>query len=653
MNRPTALLCLLAAAGSAHAVDLRFPMNDGVHAYVGSGFDNAPISDHGGRLPLDSYVKPHQLYGLDFHPQEADVEIIAPCDGKVVWKGSDALIYHFEEDGRTMAMVLAHFEESEPTFAALHRNSVIHKGEKLGERRLYDNGTRYEWIHMSLEYWIDNNNRIPIPFMDGYQVRVHGTETQPLTFGDFRIDGRAWEPHYDNSGRREEYNFHVSSTLFTQGGSNQPATASPARNVQTGRWITRIYGIRRNGHGYHHYGAPSYYRVQLRDQNAVVDREGGDIDGNGEITPEEWEYAQDWPPKTLVMHANGDDITRFRAIMEGKFNFADSGNYPFRVEYSNQVLTYIDGRLIAALSDADPDDLPPGAEYTADQSVRTLRATLPITAGNHSLTLIYSMVKPPEGVSPRARFLFDWSAPGGGDCAPEEFEAHYHRTPYFDDPFHEVSCETTIDHDWGSGNPFTLPPRPSDHFSATWEGSFDFFGGGDYIFTGRIAEYDYLRVRVDGDTLLENLLPSPFGSESGARATLSAGMHSIAVEYVDLIGDADIQVEWQPAANAVGCVTGLLLEYGWNPVQYPFDLYIWRRERMDWEYFTTLDPALDGSFCTLLEPYADYWMHYTIPPGGYPRDCDGYLSVSRVGGGDCALPDQCEDLGVLDFYCDS
>ncbi|HSS80940.1 MAG TPA: PQQ-dependent sugar dehydrogenase [Gaiellaceae bacterium] len=132
-----------------------------------------------------------------------------------------------------------------------------------------------------------------------------------------------------------------------------------------------------------------------------------------------------------------------------------------------------------------------------------------------------------------------------GTCATGTFLAEYHNSVDLSGPAVLRRCENAIDHDWANG-----PPGPgvnSDGFSATWSGQFS-FAGGSYTFSSTAD--DGVRVFVDGVSLIDDWHDqSP--TTTTATVSLTAGTHSVRVDYYDRTGGALARVSWElDAANS-------------------------------------------------------------------------------------------------------
>jgi murein DD-endopeptidase MepM/ murein hydrolase activator NlpD len=117
--------------------------------------------------------------------------------------------------------------------------------------------------------------------------------------------------------------------------------------------------------------------------------------------------------------------------------------------------------------------------------------------------------------------------------------------------------ETSIDYDWVSGAPGNSHWGVwSDNFSVRWTGSF-MFTSGTYVFNASVD--DSIRIWVDGEMIIDQWIIQP-GNFQAVR-TLSAGIHTVRVEFYEEARGARIRVWWNsinnppPQASLVGYVT--------------------------------------------------------------------------------------------------
>jgi hypothetical protein len=134
--------------------------------------------------------------------------------------------------------------------------------------------------------------------------------------------------------------------------------------------------------------------------------------------------------------------------------------------------------------------------------------------------------------------------------------------------------DATLDFDWGWGAP--APGMNRDNFAARWSGTFS-FQSGRYIFT--TYSDDGVRLYVDGRRVIDSW--RPMRGYRSATVDLSAGTHTVRVEYFERTGRALVRVWWMqvtrtsaapgprpaatppPAARPAACAGGPLRLDAW------------------------------------------------------------------------------------------
>jgi hypothetical protein len=97
---------------------------------------------------------------------------------------------------------------------------------------------------------------------------------------------------------------------------------------------------------------------------------------------------------------------------------------------------------------------------------------------------------------------------------------------------------------WGSGSPSQT--IPADNFSARYTGSFT-FESGTYRFT--LAVDDGARLLVDGVTIIDEWHSASAVTYTADRS-MTAGTHSLELQYQELSGDAQVSLTWaKPGAG--------------------------------------------------------------------------------------------------------
>ena len=104
-------------------------------------------------------------------------------------------------------------------------------------------------------------------------------------------------------------------------------------------------------------------------------------------------------------------------------------------------------------------------------------------------------------------------------------------------------CTSAINYDWGTGSPANRV-QP-DNFTLRAVGTFNFPQSGEYRFT--TATDDGVRVYVDGVRVVDAWVTKSNYEVSGTR-NLSAGTHTVRVEYFEATGLAEANVSWALSA---------------------------------------------------------------------------------------------------------
>ncbi len=107
-----------------------------------------------------------------------------------------------------------------------------------------------------------------------------------------------------------------------------------------------------------------------------------------------------------------------------------------------------------------------------------------------------------------------------------------------------VSNIQGLNFNWGTGVPVinlvAVPGIPADNFSARFT-SVQTFAGGTYTFTA--SSDDGIRVYIDGALLLDKFVGRVLTADTFS-ASLTAGPHTITVEYFEGIDQAVLQFQW-------------------------------------------------------------------------------------------------------------
>lgn len=221
------------------------------------------------------------------------------------------------------------------------------------------------------------------------------------------------------------------------------------------------------------------------------------------------------------------DPDTFSAIYNGQFTF-EAADYTFTVKGDDGLRLSIDGQVVL--------------DKWMNQLEATYTVTRTLTAGMHEVTLEYyeDYWKASVGLS-WEKVTVPPPPPVSLSCTAPSLNAFtgcYYNTNHFTD-FVLARFDPGLNFDWGLNSP--SPVVHADNFSATWLGNFTFATAGDYDFT--VTVDDGVRLYVDDVLILDKWLDQP--ATYTARTVLTAGMHTIKVEYFDTYGSAVAQLSWQ------------------------------------------------------------------------------------------------------------
>ena len=110
-----------------------------------------------------------------------------------------------------------------------------------------------------------------------------------------------------------------------------------------------------------------------------------------------------------------------------------------------------------------------------------------------------------------------------------------------------VRVDPQVDFDFGGGSP--LVGLPSDGFAVRWSGSVT-AAAGTGAYTLHIAGDDGVRLRVDGQLLIDEYGPSSGTEYSVTQGWVAGSRHLIEVDYFESGGDAEVHLRWTPPGGA-------------------------------------------------------------------------------------------------------
>lgn len=221
-------------------------------------------------------------------------------------------------------------------------------------------------------------------------------------------------------------------------------------------------------------------------------------------------------------------------------NFPTSGAWTFRVGADDGIRMWVDVTLIIDEWHGAPNG------YT------TYQVTLDqLTAGPHELRVEYYEATGHAGVQVQwfqgaagapapAQPATTTSAVGAGGTANWSAE-FFNNTDLSGGPV-ITRTDNRIDFNWGAGSPD--PAIQADNFSARWTTTVNFPTSG--LWTFRVGADDGIRVWIDVTQIIDEWhgAPNGFTTYTVDLHQLTAGDHTIRVEYYEASGPAGVLVEW-------------------------------------------------------------------------------------------------------------
>jgi len=138
--------------------------------------------------------------------------------------------------------------------------------------------------------------------------------------------------------------------------------------------------------------------------------------------------------------------------------------------------------------------------------------------------------------------------------SPGPFRGEYYNNTTLSGAPVLVRDDSTVNFDWGGGSPGS--GVNSDNFSVRWTG-FIHFGAGTYTFY--VTTDDGARLWVDDQLIIDQWRPQVATTYSASKY-LSAGYHSVRLEYYEGQGNAVIRLRWETGSGG-GTITEWQGEY--------------------------------------------------------------------------------------------
>jgi hypothetical protein len=198
----------------------------------------------------------------------------------------------------------------------------------------------------------------------------------------------------------------------------------------------------------------------------------------------------------------------------------DSGTYRFAVTVDDGAKLYIDGILLI--------------NTWQEGAARTLNASIPLNAGNHTLRLEYFEATGQAEIKLRWEQLTTYPDWKGEYWDNSKLEG----SPIF------TRNDVTLDFKWGDKSPD--PRLPADKFSARWTRTVNFE---DAIYRFHLSMDDGARLWVDNRLVIDEWRDGGV-RENIVDVPLTADAHSLRVEYYENGVYAQVQLSWEKISTA-------------------------------------------------------------------------------------------------------
>ena len=240
----------------------------------------------------------------------------------------------------------------------------------------------------------------------------------------------------------------------------------------------------------------------------------------------------------------------FSARYTANHNFTE-GTYVFKVTADDGVKLYVDDVL-----HIDKWKNQPPTTYTAEVN---------LTEGTHKIEIEYyeNTVGAYLQFEMKEKDTSETPTPTPSVSSDKYTASYYSNSTFSGEPTIQEQIDT-IDYSWEYSSPH--PSIPTDQFSVKWTKNIE-VSEGFHKFTA-FAD-DGVRVLVDGNIILDGWKNQPV-TEYTNYAYLTAGQHSLTIEYYEQWYGATVRFNWEPVSayspskNSVIMPLGDSITHGWN-----------------------------------------------------------------------------------------
>lgn len=235
-------------------------------------------------------------------------------------------------------------------------------------------------------------------------------------------------------------------------------------------------------------------------------------------------------------------------VFSAQFNgnvLLDGGRYEFTASAAGEVQVYVNGNLIANGVNTQ------GGNYRGEADVLRGINSIQVNYINYGnaaqVQLNYRQISPATSPNKTATpsktivmgTVFPTPEPSTEPAPTKAWKVEYFNNPNVTGKPVVTTQASRVYFMWGQAAPARTVNR--DGFSARFTKN-ERFAQGKYRFTTRSD--DGVRVYIDDELVINEWRAQPFGKNYIADVTLSAGVHTIRVEYFDQGGAAALQFSW-------------------------------------------------------------------------------------------------------------
>ncbi len=262
------------------------------------------------------------------------------------------------------------------------------------------------------------------------------------------------------------------------------------------------------------------------------------LTGNPVLTRTDANIDFNWGTASPATGVNAD---QFSVRWSRNVDFA-AGQYTFTTTTDDGVRLKIDGNTVI--------------DKWIDQGSTPYTATVALTAGTHSVVMEYydngydavaklswaqttAPTPTPTPVAPTPTPIAPTATP-----SPSGYTGQYFNNITLTGTPVLTRTDPTIDFNWGTASPGT--GVNTDNFSVRWSRTVAFTAG-TYNFV--TTSDDGVRLKIDGTTVIDKWVDQSSTSYQ-AQVTLTAGNHTVVLEYYDKAWDAIAKLSWSQVAAA-------------------------------------------------------------------------------------------------------